>query len=61
VRGCSGWDETSGRRVEIFGFRQARRLLGQQAQQFDGIEPRRRRRAAGGTKDAQQLRKRRRS
>ncbi len=45
-----------GRRVRVFGFRQACRLLGQHAQQFDGIEPRRRRRQRGGTKDAQQLR-----
>ena len=45
-----------GRRILVFGFLRTRRLLGQEAQQFDGIEPRRRRRQRGRTKDAQQLR-----
>jgi hypothetical protein len=56
VRGCSGWDDTSGGASTFSGLPAARRLLGQHAQQFGGIEPRRRRRQRGGTKDAQQLR-----
>ena len=57
ARGCSGCDGASGRGSSRLPDCSARRLLGQQAEQFDGIEPRRRGRQWSGAENAKQLRK----